>query len=77
MGAEPQDPATMRRERIEYIERMAVELGRMATSAGLPVLAYILGMAAEEAALSKTADALRAAPADEPGRHPRAAFGRR
>ena len=40
-------------ERAEYIERMSHELSRLATVSGLPFLAYILNMAAEEASHSK------------------------
>lgn len=41
-------------ERVEYIERMARELGRLAALSGRPFLAYVLDMAAEEASLAKT-----------------------
>jgi len=36
-------------EKAEYIERMSLELGRLATASGFPFLAYLLDMAAEEA----------------------------
>lgn len=41
-------------EKAEYIERMARELSRLATLSGMPFLAYVLDMAAEEASLAKT-----------------------
>lgn len=46
-------------EKIEYIERMSHELGRLAMSAGFPFLAFLLDMAAEEAAFSKGDDRLK------------------
>lgn len=41
-------------EKAEYIERMSRELSRLATLSGMPFLAYVLDMAAEEASLAKT-----------------------
>lgn len=42
------------REKMEYIERMSHELGRLAGGAGCAFLAYLLEMAAEEASLMKS-----------------------
>lgn len=42
------------REKVEYIERMSHELGRLAGGAGFPFLAFLLEMAAEEAALMRS-----------------------
>ncbi len=62
----------MRTQRIEYIERMAFELARMAADQQLPMLAYILDMAVEEAAISKGAPPMAAIPLPpRPGRTPR------
>lgn len=41
-------------DKVEYIERMARELSRLAALSGKPFLAYVLDMAAEEAAQAKT-----------------------
>ncbi|HUG63510.1 MAG TPA: hypothetical protein VMP03_16810 [Methylomirabilota bacterium] len=46
-------PTDMQIHRLDFIERMALELGRLATGADLPVLAYLLDMVAEEAALTR------------------------
>jgi hypothetical protein len=37
----------------EYIERLSRELSRLASDSDLPMLAYLLSMAAEEAALAR------------------------
>lgn len=74
MGGDTADQALRKRERIEYIERMSEELSRMASDSRLPMLAYLLNMAAQEAAQSKAPEKLRLAPSDEPGRMPRARF---
>lgn len=42
------------KEKMEYIERMSHELGRLAGGAGYPFLAFLLEMAAEEASLMKS-----------------------
>lgn len=66
------EQAAVRRERAEYIERMSLELGRMATAAGLPLLAFLLDMAAQEAAESKGEEGLRLKSDAGSGRQPRA-----
>lgn len=60
-----------RMERAEYIERMSQELSRMAASANLPVLAYLLDMATQEAAATRASTQISFGPDDIPGRSPR------
>ncbi len=62
---------TVRQERAEYIERMTQELSRMAAAANLPVLAYLLEMATQEAAETRASQPVVLAPDDQPGRTPR------
>lgn len=76
MALDTADQAALKRDRAEYIERMTLELGRMATVAGLPVLAFILDMAAQEAALAKQSNKLALKPTNEPGRRPRTVLNR-
>jgi hypothetical protein len=58
-------------ERAEYIERMSQELSRLATGAGMPMLAFILDMASEEAALIRNAKSVSLAPDGGKGTAPR------
>ncbi|BBE71487.1 hypothetical protein OHA_1_01062 [Pleomorphomonas sp. SM30] len=60
-----------RLERAEYIERMTQELSRLAAGANLPMLAYLLEMAAEEAAALRESAKVRLAPEEVLGRAPR------
>ncbi|WP_237151537.1 hypothetical protein [Oryzibacter oryziterrae] len=46
-------------EKAEFIGRMSQELSRLANGAGFPFLAFILDMAAEEAALSRSSNRLQ------------------
>jgi hypothetical protein len=56
------DTAHRQFERAEYIERMSQELSRLASAANLPMLAFILDMATEEAALVRNGEKVRLAP---------------
>lgn len=68
------DVSDLQREKAEYIERMASELGRIASTVGLPMLSYLLEMAAEEAALIQAGGAVRTVPIAPVGRRqPRSA----
>ena len=62
-----------RRQLVEYIERMSLELSRLANEAELSVLSYLLDMAAEEAASIRSGPPpMPARPRSaEPGRTPR------
>lgn len=51
-----------------YIERMAHDLGRMALSADLPMLVYLLDMVVEEAAQVQTRRLKPLKPVDTDGR---------
>lgn len=55
------------RQQMEYIERMAIELCRMAAALHAPVLAYLLEMAAEEAAIQRSSSPVAAVPAPPRG----------
>jgi hypothetical protein len=58
------------RRQAEFIELMTRDLSIMALNAGLPMLAYVLDMAREEASLAKNATDIRLAPLETPGRKP-------
>lgn len=49
MFDESENGAETPNEKVEYIERMSHELGRLATIAGFPFLSYLLDMVTEEA----------------------------
>lgn len=61
-------------DRAEFIERMTQELSRLARSSNLPLLAFILEMATEEAAGIRNRGRIRLAPDAAPGRQPRPAL---
>lgn len=67
MGKDTDSAAIGVAECAEYIERMCAELGRMADVNGMPVLAYLLEMAREEAGLARGATDLAARPGGASG----------
>lgn len=62
-------------ERAEFIERMSQELSRMANGAGLSMLAFILDMASEEAALIRNSKSVSLEPEAGKGRNSRPLLG--
>jgi hypothetical protein len=67
MGNDTEGAADSGAECAEYIERMCAELGRIADVNGMPVLAYLLEMAREEAGLARNASRVSLRPGEPSG----------
>ena len=60
-----------RADRADSLERMSQELGRLPSRSNMPLLAYLLEMATEEAAALRGSGGVRLAPQALDGRAPR------